>query len=80
MVSLSFSVSLIRFPRTESYKQFLTGGVAGGGGQVNTVRRLWQQAPHVLTAFMEVKEPLSLFFSPWDFASTKCAPFSQLSV
>ena len=32
MISLSFSVSLIRFPRKESYKQFLTQGVAGGGG------------------------------------------------
>lgn len=76
VVSLSFSVSLIRFPRTESYKQFLTRGVAGGGGRVNTARRLGAGST-CADCVRGGEGALSLFFSPWDFASMKCAPFSH---
>lgn len=79
VVSLSFSVSLIRFPRKESYKQFLTQGVAGGGGQVNTMRKLWQKAQNVLTEFMEVKEPLFLSFLTMRFCQHKVCLLSLMT-
>ena len=81
VISLSFSVSLIRFPRNETYKQLLTHGVAGGGGgRVNTTRKLWQKAQNVPTEFMEVKEPLFLSFLTMRFCQHKVCPLSLMTL